>query len=121
MRLIKQLIEKKMELYEEFKLKRYYQRSIWNFFCALNLSLSFMKLRLPSEEVRKINILFKRILLSEQISDMQFREIEKVINFYLHYVIECLDILDNVRNEKYQMGDMYREGFIAISSYEFEI
>lgn len=121
MRLIKQMIQKEMELYEEFKLKRFYKRSIWKFYCALNLSLSFMNKELNYEEIRRRNILFKKILLMEHIEENQFRYIEKMINQDSHYVLECLEILDNVQNEKYQMGDIYIPGMIAVSSFEFEI
>jgi len=118
---MKQLIEKQMELYEEFKLKRYHKKSIWKFYSALNLSLSFMKKNLSEDDIRKRNLLFRKILLSKNISKNKFRHIENMINSDKHYIIECLEILDNVQNEKYQMGDIYVPGMIGVSSYEFQV
>ena len=119
MRIIKQIIEKEMELYEEFRLKRFHKKAIWKFYCALNISLSFLKVKLSNKIINSRNIQIRKILVMKEINEDKFREVEKMINEDSVYIVQALEILDNVQNENYQKGDIYVPGMIAVSSYEF--
>lgn len=119
MRIIKHLIDRNIELYEEFKLKRFYQRSIWKFFSALNIALAFLKVQLPQEEIDEINSFCSRIILLEYISEKQAKLLDALTKKYEHYLIECLELIGNLQEEKGQKGDLYKPKMIGMSAYEF--
>ena len=59
MKIIKQIIEKKLELHNEFMLNRQYLRSIWQFYACYNLSLALLNLDIDSIEIKKRNKIWK--------------------------------------------------------------
>jgi len=126
MRILKQMIEKKMELHNEFILNRQYLRGIWQFYCCFNLALSLLRdsgFKYDEKLLKKRNIIWKRWLIKEGLFDeKKFKKIQKYMQEDMRIIIMALNKIESLTAENpYEQGniDKLNSPYIGILSYEF--
>lgn len=124
MRILKQIIEKKLELHNEFILNRQYLRGIWQFYCCLNLSLALLRLKgftYDENLIRKRNLLWKKWLSREGAFDeKKFKKIQKYMQEDMRIIINALSEIDNYTAENpYEQGNIDKPNMVGILSYDF--
>ena len=123
MRILKQIIEKKLELHNEFILNRQYLRSIWQFYACYNLALAILGVNPNDLEIRKRNRIWRKWLLKEGVFDeKKFKKIQRYIQEDMKVIIQALNLIGKINDEnEYDMGTIYREdrSFVGVLSYEF--
>jgi len=123
MKLVLQMIRYKLDLYNEFMIKRFYAKAIWNFYCAYNLALAFLKIELNEEEIDERNKLYKRILLNQMnIDEGDFQKIIGLIQGDSTLIIEAVSQIE-VLSEKMassfvDYGD--HPDYVGILAFEIE-
>jgi len=126
MRILKQIIEKKMELHNEFILNRQYLRGIWQFYCCFNLALALLcasGFEYDRRLLKKRNILWKSWLRKEGLFDeKKFKKIQKYMQEDMRTIIMALNKIESLTAENpYEQGNIDKLGsaYIGILSYEF--
>lgn len=119
MHLYEQIINKKMELYEENNLKRKYKKGLWNFFIAYNLSLAILNLKDKNNKLK--NRLFKRFIISnKEIDSKLFKRLQKLIINDINIINECLNFIEIKKEEQgYEFGDMYKISTLGVLDSEY--
>src|SRR3990167_3184045 len=119
MRILKQIIEKKIELYNELILNRQYLRGIWQFYCCYNIALVILNLD-ESKEIKKRNKLWKRWLLMQYVFDeKKFKKIKFFMREDMEIIVNALKlIIKEQEKTPYDFGNIYKEWAVGILSYE---
>lgn len=123
MKLLSQIIRKKLDLYNEFMLRRYYIRALWNFYCVYNLSsayLNYQEERNYSRKRQRVWNRFFNIFMTKKNDDNTFRMIQVFINKDMQIIIKALNQMEK-SDEKSDgvVGDLYKHGTIGMLAYEF--
>ena len=118
MKILKQIMEKKIELSQEFMLNRQYLRGIWQFYCVYNLSLSI--LGMPPRNVKQKNKLWKRWLLSGKFDEKKFKKIKEYMDEDMKIIVLALKLINKQVDENpYEMGNFDKPDVVGCLSYEF--
>lgn len=120
MKLIRELIQKKFELYNELMMNRQYKRALWQFYSCFNLSMSLIGIPMDNKEVKKRNFLITKIILMKNIDDKKFKRVNELINKDMDKIISALNFIQEETITSYSMGDIYREGMVGILAFELE-
>ena len=119
MRLIEQIIRKKIELHNEFMLNRQYLRAIWQFYCVYNISLAILGEEDNKEIARIRNRLWKKLFYGK-LDDKKFKKIQTFIQNDMSVVVRALNLISKQTEDMaYDMGDIDKIDTIGILSYEF--
>jgi len=123
MRILKQIIEKKIELHNEFILNRQYLRGIWQFYCCFNLALALLSssgFKYDERLLKKRNVLWKRWLSKEGLFDeKKFKKIQKYMQEDMRIIIMALNKIESLTAENpYEQGNIDKPYAIGILSYE---
>lgn len=116
------MIEKEIDLFNEFMLNRKYLRAISMFYSAYNLSIAILGIKLDESEIRRRNRIWAKWLIHyEKIDEKKFKIIHKFIQEDMNLIIQALNFIDK-QNEQmaYEIGDIYKPFCIGILSYELE-
>jgi len=101
MQLISQIINKKLKISNDFFIKKFYAKAIWNFYQAFCWSLAVLEIDLSEDEIYERNILFKKIFLNESnINQITFKKIKKLVNKDTKIVLQAIKFLENVTEEE---------------------
>jgi len=118
MKLIKEIISKRLELHNELELNHDYIKSLWNFYSAYNICLIISGHF--DKEINKKNNLMKRLLFSS-CKDFNF----SVYNKLLSYVKKDMEIINRAmiiigkREESEDIfGDYDIPNMIAVSIHD---
>lgn len=117
MKLIKDLIDKKMELHQEFMINRHYPRGIWQFYQCFNLALALIG---KEDYDKKRDLLWRKILLSNVMNEKRFKKIQEYLQKDLRVIIQAFYHLDQKKEGGFEMGDIYKPKMIGVLSYEFQ-
>lgn len=117
MRLFNQIIQKKLELSQEFFLNRNYKRGIWDFYSAYNISTAIIGAQDP--EFKRKNRLWRRFFLSE-FDARNFKKIKTHMKRDMAIITQAINLI-NAETEKMggDVGEFYKTGHIGILSFEF--
>lgn len=119
MKLLQQIINKKLELQDELLINRRYKRAIWDFYMVLNISIAV--LNIPDKIEHQRNRLWKRFLLRE-IDEKSFKKIKLFMNQDMGIIIKALKYLEvTSAKQEVEAGEGYykpNKGHIGIMSYE---
>jgi len=118
MQLVKNIISKKLELYNEFLLERKYQRAIWMFYSCFNIAVSFTSKEMSNQDIRERNIIWARFLSAEKIDEKKFKIMLNFINKDMEVISQCLNQMEEIGKGSYEMGDIYRRGIVGVLAYE---
>ena len=121
MRLLKQILEKKMEYCNEFALNRKYLKSIWQFYCCYNISISILGIEDDKKSAKLRNSLWRKwFRKSEKFDEKRFKRIKRLMDKDMVVIIKAINYIDKeVEDKPYEMGDIDRDYAIGILSYEF--
>jgi hypothetical protein len=126
MRLFKDLIDKKIEQYQEFQNIRHYLISAWNLHIAYLVCLNFSEFR--DSHLKEKNELFYKIFT--KIANSEYKEVETILHRINNFADEELKIINDALSKMQlktellnELGDInperYRNhGFIAVSSFD---
>jgi len=119
MKLISQIIQKKLDLYNEFMIKRFYSRAIWQFYSAYNICVSIVDFQEDEKITKKRQKLWVKLFLNpknekSRMELMMFiKKDQKVINM-------AFNLFEELSESKEEgLGDIDRPLAIGVSSYDF--
>ena len=119
MRLVKQIIEKKLELSSELMLNRNYLRSIWQFYCCYNLALSVLGKIEDIEITKKRNRLWRKLFVGK-LDDKKFKKIQKFMQNDMNIIINALNLIEKQSEDMdFEMGSLDKTWAISVLSYEY--
>ena len=114
MKLISEIINKKLTLSNEAELNSNYLLHAWHFYLAYSISLAITGFEDP-----KINQ--KNLLMSKLITKFSFNvysQIKKLIKKDMEVINMAIDVLEYEREESNIFGDFYQTDMIGISVYD---
>ena len=118
MKILMQIINKKIELSDELMINRKYNRGIWNFYVAFNISLSILNLH-NTFYAKKRNSTWKRLLTSKHLDTDRLEKMKKFMTEDMNIIIEAIKFIEEKHNENpYEGGNIDAPFVIGISSYE---
>jgi len=122
MKIIKQILEKNLDLNEEFTLRKFEIRAIWKWFVIYNISLSIIGAEDPY--LNKKNRLWRSLLSSMIKGKLNLSVYSKLQNLMRQgngIIIRALRMVDEV-NESMGLdkGDFWNEKSLAMVWFEFE-
>lgn len=125
MKLIRQMIEKKLENYGDYSAKKKKLRAIWQFYQAVNLCIAFLKFNnievLNEKEIRKRNSLYQDVLLKRKLDEYDTMVFDNFITNDLEIITRAFKLLDEIKEESNSNVLSYdRLDFIAILGAEVE-
>lgn len=121
MGLLEQVLEKKLELYDELVLNHYTLRGIWVFYSYYNLALS-----ITGEEdmnIRRKNRLWKRLLFKKLEGKNDLEIYDKLMRYMKEDIGVIIKALKLTHKESERLKEtfglgLYKPGTLAIISYE---
>jgi len=118
MRILRQIIEKKMELSNEYILNRQYLRGIWQFYCCYNLALAILCKEV--KDIRLMNKLWRRWIIKENIFDeKKFKKIKEFMNKDMGVIIEAIGFITKQEEKNpYEFGSIDRDWAVGMLSWE---
>lgn len=126
MRILKQMIEKKLQLHSEFMLNRQYLRGIWQFYCCINLSLAVLRLNgveYDENLFKNRNMVWRRWLASGGVpDDKKLKKMQGYIKEDMKIVIQALSLIQEINeNKQFEISQFFcpKSSFIGCLAYEF--
>lgn len=121
MRLLTQILNKKLESYGEHMITRSYLKAIWQFYCSFNLSIAILGIKLNEKEQKIRNKLYRK-LLYKKFDQKGFRKIQVLLNEDMKIIIQALDYLEKeAENPNYELGsEIDKPDFVGMLSFDFE-
>jgi hypothetical protein len=118
MRLIEQIIQKNLDMSDEFAINRSYRKSVWKFIVAYDISISLLKFK--DTEAKMKNILWKKYLSGKKgISSKNYIKLSKQLQKDYGKIIDAWKLISDERDKSpYNFGNYYKEGAIGILAYE---
>lgn len=102
------LLKKRLQLEEEFSLKRDYIRGLWHFYSAYNLSLAITGIE--DKNINRKNHLFRR-LLSNYNKEGKIKILDRLNKYRqeeINVINTALRILELKKDESFLIGDNYK-------------
>jgi len=116
MRLINQIIDKKIELSQEHLLNHRFLKGFWNFYTAYNLSNAFLKRNDKLKNVK--NSKWKKFILED--CEKSHKEFLKFMQEDFNIVSNSLKILsDKKETQSFMEGNLYIPTTIAVLNFEY--
>jgi len=125
MRLLKQILEKKIEAFQNYSIKKYYPRAFWQFYQALSVCLAISKLfglpTLSNSEINGRNIIYNKIISKGRLSEENFKKLNKFITNDFKIIFSTIEYLDKLNeNTEANISDVERDQFIGVLACEIE-
>ena len=125
MRLLKQAIEKKLEAYQNYSIKKYYPRAFWQFYQALSICLAVSKLfnlpTLTKSEINGRNIIYNKIISKRRLNEENFKRMSKFISDDFKFIFSTIEYLDKLNEStEANVSDIERDQFIGVLACEIE-
>ena len=118
MQLIKQIIEKKMSLYNEFMLKRNYLRAFSHFYSCFNFALAILGEEIDKEKERKMRKLWKKLLANENKKDLT--KMQMYLEEDLKLILKSQKMMDtNIDSSDYYKSKLAEKGAIMVVGYAY--
>jgi hypothetical protein len=123
MSLLKIIIEKKLENYNNYDVKKWYPKAIWQFYQAFCISASFLKLNgrfsMSSKEIKRRNKLYISILSSKKINGFQLKKINNFIKKDMNIITYAIEELNKMEeNSASYVVDFNKDDYIGILASE---
>ena len=114
MELIKQLVNKKINFYEENNMNKNYKRSVWQFYNAYNLALSLTGK--TDKDIKKKNAILRKFLLTDSVKLLNI--VENFIKNDMKIIIEANNIIKKAKEESYESVEFYKPFSIGCLAWE---
>lgn len=121
MKLIKNIIEKRLEKKNFYELRRLYIRAFWEHLQIYTLAICFLKIPINKKEIRKRNNLYKKILLKRSVNNSDIIQITKIMNLDFVIINKAIDEIEKIKSESVSYGSYYIPGRVAIDVDDFPI
>lgn len=125
MRLIKQMIEKKLESYQNYSIKKNIIRSIWQFYQSIALANAFLEFNdapiFTNQQIKIRNKLYQKIILKRNLNTKEVIKMDNFITMDIEILNNCFEIFDKFKSEaRYDVPDFNKDSFVAILGSELE-
>lgn len=125
MRLLKMMIEKKLENFQNYSIKKYYRRAFWQFYQALSICLAVSKFynlpTLAKSEINGRNIIYNHISSKGRLNEENFKRMNKFINNDFKIIFSTIEYLDKLNEgTETNVSDIERDQFIGVLGCEIE-
>lgn len=120
MKLIRQIITKKFELYDEFKLLQFDIRAIWNFYCTYSIALVILGVNIDNRERLSKQMIWERVCKDSSFNKKPFQMMTEHIQKDTEMVLKALGVLEDTQNIESEKGDIYEEGMGMIGVYSWD-
>lgn len=126
MRILRQMIEHKIEAYQNYSIKKYYPRAFWQFYQALSICLAISKLFnlkpiLTNSEINGRNIIYNKIISKGRLNEENFKKMSKFISNDFKIIFSTLEYLDKLNEStESNVSDIERDQFIGVLACEIE-
>lgn len=119
------MIEKKLESYQNYSIKKYSIRSIWQFYSVINLCVSFLKINgidsLSKKDIRMRNKIYGKIAFKKKISQKELNKITNFMNKDMNIITITINLLDELKEKNSSdVINFEKDNFIAILGSELE-
>lgn len=117
-----QILSYKFERYEENFIRRKYILGICYFYSCYNLSCSLLGLKEDARHYKKLDKLWKKMLLSSgNARDKYFKKLKDMINKDMEIIIKAMDYLTKLNKQMpIQNMNMFPDDVIGILTYEYK-
>jgi hypothetical protein len=121
MGLLLAMINKKRELSDDFLVRKFYAKGIYNFYQCFLLATATLDLELNEDDMNERNKFYRRILLSgRKINERDFENIKNMMNQDMKIILEAINSLqeqDDDSNES--MNDFGNHpDYVGVDAYE---
>lgn len=119
MKILEQMIKKKVELSEEAFINKNYMRGMWHFYVAYALTQSYLEKR--DELLRRKDIIWRRFLLHPEKPDSKkFKELQRFRTIDMSTISEALNKINELKEiDGGAFGDTYKKGTIGIAAFAY--
>lgn len=120
MRLLKEFIQKQLDLINYFELNQFYIQEVGHFYITYLISLNVIGA--VDLEIRAKNKLFKRFLESrnnESVFFSLYGKLKDCMKEDINVINLAMDSLNKQKEENAYMGDYYSLGIIGVSIHDF--
>jgi hypothetical protein len=123
MKILKIIIEKKLDSYNNYDLKKYYAKAVWQFYQAYNPSVAFLKLyeklEVNKKEMNKRNRIYLNLLSTGKLTESDSEKMNRYIKKDMEIISHALDVLNKIEesSDSY-VGDFEKADYIGILASE---
>lgn len=115
MKLLRQIIQKKLDLHNEFMLKKQYTKGIWNFYAVYNICSSIYNIQ-QDKIIR--DFYWKRLICNVKINK-NLKKIHEIMKNDMIIIIKAFNQLNIEEKQDENLGDLDKPDCIGISAFEF--
>lgn len=122
MQLIKDLMDKKITMSEEYGLKRHYPRAISQFYSVYNLALAVLGRTDDEKDIRIRNKLWRKFLLADDEQRKQLKKkLQKFIDKDRLVIFEASNFIEKIMEDPDYGGSDYidKSDAVLMLSYEY--
>jgi len=120
MQIIKSIIEQKINLYDEFMLKREYLRAFSHFYSCLNLCLAVLEIRLEEGEYIRRRKLWKKLLVGNNINKKNLIKMQIYLEKDTKIIVEAQKRMEEeIEKSDYYMSKLGEKGAILVSGWDY--
>lgn len=120
MQIIKNIIEQKNNLYEEFMLKRDYLRAFSHFYSCFNLALAILGKRLDKKEYLKRKKLWKRLVMESKVNKKNLIKIQIYLERDMKEIVKAQQIMDEeIDSSDYYKSKLEEKGAIMVVGWAY--
>jgi len=126
MKLLKQIIEKKIDSYNNYLIKKHYPRAFWQFYQALSICLAISKIydlsyNLTKKEINTRNIIYNDIISNRKMTEEDFKLITRFISNDFKIIFSTLEYIEKLNeSSEANVSDIERDQFIGVLACEVE-
>jgi hypothetical protein len=126
MKLLKHIIEKKIDSYNNYLIKKHYPRAFWQFYQALSICLAVSKIydlncTLTKKEINSRNIIYNEMIYNRKMTEINFKLITKFISNDFKIIFSTLEYIDKLNeSSEANVSDIERDQFIGVLACEVE-
>jgi hypothetical protein len=122
MRLLRHMIEKKIESSQYYQLKKFYGKYYWQFYQAFCLSCAVLHIKLEKRDIKIRNKLYRKILLKKGLSNKQEEKMNNLMNLDMETITKALDYIQKINETSSTFIATYdKDKFIGILAQELDI
>lgn len=126
MQIIKQMIEKKVDKYNDYFIKKWYLKAFWQFYQALCLALAISRVfgledNLDKRGIKKRNALYVNMITRAKINEDDFRILNRFISKDFEIIFSSIEHIEKLNsNSETNVSDIEKDQFVGVLACEVE-
>jgi len=122
MKLFKQIIEKELEIFEFYELRKHYARAIWKSYQAFCIAVAVLGVEMNKKDIRIRNRMYHKLILKGNVNEREFEKLKKFMSNDFEMIKKSVEKIDNFNeNMSFAFGQYHHPGIVAIDIDEFPI